>query len=82
MKKQNKKFIYELVHDDGQPKPSKLQTFLYYEFLTIGVLGGIELLFAIILYFYGDSPWFREREQLYEWYQELHRYIDSLYEKW
>lgn len=76
MKKQIRKFIYELVHDDGQ-QPSRVQTFLYYEFLTIGILGGIELLFAIILYFYGDSLWFREHEQLYEWYQELHRTIDS-----
>lgn len=78
---QIKKFIYELVHDDGQPKPSITGTFFYYYFLSICVLGGIELLFAIILYFYGDSPWFREHEQLYEWYQGLHRYIDSLYEK-
>ena len=81
MKNQIKKFIYEAVHDDGQAKPSITGTFLYYEFLSICVLGGIELLFAIILYFYGDSPWFREHEHLYEWYQGLHRYIDSFYEK-
>lgn len=81
MKNQMKKFIYEAVHDDGQAKPSITGTFLYYVFLTICVLGGIDLLFAIILYFYGDSLWFREHEQLYEWYQELHRYIDSFYEK-
>lgn len=78
---QIKNFFYELVHDDGQPKPSITGIFLYYLFLTTCVLGGIELLFAIILYFYGDSPWFREHKLLYEWYQELHRYIDSFYEK-
>ncbi len=75
MKKQIKKFLYELVHDNVQL--SKVHTFLYYEFLAIGVLGGIELLFLIILYFYGDSLWFREHQHLYEWYKGLHRTIDS-----